>query len=84
MKFEFAQMWETSNPADEEGEGDTDFWAKMIAEAQDEKERLAAEEGENMGRGARRRAAKVAAVGLPLYTYFLLLILCLGNVYDAS
>ncbi len=59
MKFEFAQMWETTNPVEDSEEANADFWAKMIANAQDEKEKLAAQEEEESGRGAKRKAKAV-------------------------
>jgi chromodomain-helicase-DNA-binding protein 4 len=63
LTFEFAQIWESSKQAEEgnELEVDTDFWAKMIAQAQEEKERTAAQEVAESGRGAKRRA-KAAVV----------------------
>jgi chromodomain-helicase-DNA-binding protein 4 len=63
LTFEFAQIWESSNPAEEgnELEVDSDFWAKMIAQAQEEKEKMAAQEVAESGRGAKRRA-KAAVV----------------------
>jgi hypothetical protein len=63
LTFEFAKIWESSNQEEEgnEIEVDTDFWAKMMAQAQEEKERLAAQEVAESGRGAKRRA-KAAVV----------------------
>lgn len=63
LSFEFAQIWESSTPMDEgnELEGDGDFWSKMIAKAQEEKEKIAAQEVAKSGRGAQRRA-KAAVV----------------------
>ena len=62
LTFEFAQIWESSNQAEEGKElVDTDFWAKMIAQAQEEKEKMAAQEVAESGRGAKRRA-KAAVV----------------------
>lgn len=67
MKFEFAQMWETTTPMEEDGDVDTDFWAKMISAAQEEKERQAALAEEESGRGAKRKArAAVVSSGSPV------------------
>lgn len=67
MTFEFAQIWESSGTADNgnEPEEDTDFWAKMMEQAQEERERLAAQEVAESGRGAKRKA-KAAVVRLPI------------------
>jgi len=67
MKFEFAQMWETTNPVEDSDDVNADFWAKMIANAQDEKEKLAAREEEESGRGAKRRAK---AMVVRRYSYY--------------
>jgi len=63
LTFEFAQIWENSNQAEEnnDAEVDTGFWAQMIARAQEEKEQVAAQEAAESGRGAKRRA-KAAVV----------------------
>jgi hypothetical protein len=65
MTFEYAQIWESSNAAlnDNEGDMDTDFWSKMIEQAQTEKEKKAAEEAAESGRGAQRRAKTAVVSG---------------------
>lgn len=62
MTFEFAQIWENSNQTganEDAGEVDKDFWTQMIAKAQEEKEKAAAQEVAATGRGAQRRAKAI-------------------------
>ncbi|KAG8855985.1 hypothetical protein FRB91_001375 [Serendipita sp. 411] len=61
MTFEFAQIWEKTDPQDEAGNTaiETDFWAQKISQIQSQKEKEAAQEVADSGRGG-RRAAKAA------------------------
>lgn len=62
LTFEFAQIWENSNQTGDSGEAsgvDVDFWAQMIAKAQEEKEKAAAQEVAATGRGAQRKAKAI-------------------------
>jgi hypothetical protein len=62
LTFEFARIWENSNQAEENEKDsgvDTDFWAQMIAKAQEEKEKAAAQEVAASGRGALRKAKAI-------------------------
>lgn len=58
LTFEFAQIWESSGPATNENEPevDMDFWAKKMELAQKERERVAAQEVAESGRGVKRKA----------------------------
>lgn len=62
LTFEFAQIWENTNQAgdnEEANDVDVDFWAQMIAKAQEEKEKAAAQEVAASGRGAQRKAKAI-------------------------